>query len=167
MKVDVPVKEIAVSQSALARALGLSQPRINQLINEGVVIRDETSNNGKILLFESLRNFFMNRTGQSDSGVNFNEEKALLMKAKRELAELKLAKVKEEVVNAADMEKAFTKMFTVLRTQLLALPSTLALQLENKDHHEIYEILSAAMEETLLELSSFDFSALKLESGDE
>ena len=166
-KNSVPIEGITVTQTSLSRVLGLSQARINQLIDEGVVIRDVSSKNGAVMLFDSLRNYFMKKTGKTNTSVNFNDEKALYMKAKRELAELKLSKAKEEVINASDMEKNLMKLFAVLRTKLLALPSSLALQLENKEHHAIYEILSSAIEETLLELSTFDFSKSQLGSDDE
>lgn len=165
--VRIPIKEIAVTQKQMAQALDLGTTRINQLADEGIIVRDETSRSGRVMLFESLRNFFMNRTGETNIRVNFNDERALYMKAKRELAELKLSKAKEEVINAADMEKNLMKLFAVLRTKLLALPSSLALQLEGKEHHAIYEILSSAIEETLLELSTFDFSKTQLGNDDE
>ena len=43
MKVSGNVKEITVTQSALARALNLSPPRIHQLIEEEIVVGRQLS----------------------------------------------------------------------------------------------------------------------------
>ena len=55
LKVREDIRKLTTSQSNLSRALGLTQPRINQLIDEGIVIRDEQDTTGGVMIFESLK----------------------------------------------------------------------------------------------------------------
>ena len=48
MKVRGKAREITVTQRSLADAIGLTPPRISQLIQEGVVIRDEKDKSGGV-----------------------------------------------------------------------------------------------------------------------
>ena len=51
MKVRGKAREITVTQRSLADAIGLTPPRISQLIQEGVVIRDEKDKSGGVFLY--------------------------------------------------------------------------------------------------------------------
>lgn len=155
-KVDGEIQLMAVTQKQLARVLGLGTTRINQLIDEGIVIRDESSRSGQVMLFESLRNFFLSRNanlGDGSEPVNFWKEKGLHEKAKREIAEVKLAKMKGELYEASTVESVMGEVITNFRSKLLGLPSKYAAQLQGKKRGEIYEILTAAIEENLTELA--------------
>lgn len=140
------------TQSQLAKALGVSQPRVNQLIDEGVVVRDEMSTNGQVMLFESLQNYFLSKNVTGDN-VNFWKERGLHERAKRELAELKLSKSRGAVYDAETVERELVELLTNFRNKLLGLPSKYATQLEGKTRGEIYSALTAAIEEELTELS--------------
>lgn len=161
MRVVGDIREMAVTQSQLARALKVSQPRVNQLIEEGVVIRDESATNGQVMLFESLQNFFLSKNTSGD-GVNFWKEKGLHEKAKRELAELKLSKSRAEVYDAATVEGVLVELLTNFRNKLLGLPAKYASRLEGKTRAEIYNEMTTAIEDELTELSegvkAVDFS---------
>lgn len=166
MKLIGEVKDATVTQSQLARALGISKQRVGQLIDEGIVIRDELSTNGQVMLLESLQNYFLSKNSTGD-GVSFWKERSLHEKAKRELAELKLAKSRGEVYDAATVEGVLSELLTNFRNKLLGLPSKYARQLEGKSRAEIYSELTAAIEDELTELSegvnSCDFD----ETGDD
>ena len=54
-KVKGAIKEMAVSQRQMAEALDLSPTRTNQLLQEGLLVRDEHRTNGQLMLFESLK----------------------------------------------------------------------------------------------------------------
>ena len=152
MKIQGEVKEATCTQSQLSRALNVSKQRVNQLIDEGVVVRDEFSKNGQVMLFESLQNYFLSKNASGD-GVNFWKEKGLHEKAKRELAEVKLAKTRGELYDAETVERVLVELLTNFRNKLLGLPSKYATQLEGKSREEIYSALTTAVEEELAELS--------------
>ena len=155
MKVVGDVKDATVTQSQLARALDVSKQRVNQLIDEGVVIRDEQATNGQVMLFESLQNYFLSRNvNVGDENVNFWKERGLHEKAKRELAELKLAKSRGELYESSTVEQTLSEILTNFRSKLLGLPSKCAPQLDGKNRGDIYQTLTNAVEELLTELAA-------------
>lgn len=154
--VEGEIADLVTTQTALGRALGLSQQRIGQLIDEGIVIRDETAKNGQVMFFESVRNFFLSRKtnwGEESTNVNFWKEKGLHEKAKRELSEIKLRKMRGEVYDASRVEGVLSEILTNFRNRLLGLPAKYAAQLDGKSHDEIFSILTTAIEENLNELT--------------
>lgn len=154
-KLDAEITCITVTQTALGRALGLSQQRIGQLIDEGIVVRDETARNGQVMLFESLRNYFLSRNVNlgDDANVNFWKERGLHEKAKRELAEVKLAKTRGQLYESATVEAVLSELLTNFRAKLSGLPAKYAPQLQNRTRSEIYKSLTSAIEELLTELA--------------
>lgn len=146
---------MAVTQRQMSKALGLGTTRINQLIDEGILIRDETARNGQVMLLESLKNYFLSKNAalDGDANVNFWKERGLHEKAKRELAELKLAKNRGELYEAEVVERVLSELLTNFRSKMTGLPSKLAPQLAGKDRSEIYKIMTVAIEELLTELA--------------
>lgn len=164
MTIQGEVKEATVTQSKLARALGISKQRVGQLIDEGIVVRDEFSSNGQVMLFESLQNFFLSKNanlGDGENSVNFWRERGLHEKAKRELAEVKLAKTRGELYEATVVENAFIEMLSILRTHLLGLPAKMAPQLEGENRATIHDVLAAEIEEKLREMSVYNPDAYR------
>lgn len=152
MKVNGDIKELTCSQAQLAQAIGVSRARINQLIDEKVVMRDESSKTGAVMLFDSVMNYFLSKNAAGGS-VNFWQERGLHERAKRELAELKLLKSRGEVYEAAVVEGVLSELLTNFRNRLTGLPSKLSGQLTGKSRAEIFELTAAAIDEELLELS--------------
>ena len=151
-RIQGEVKDATCTQTQLSRALGVSKQRVGQLIDEGIVVRDEFATNGQVLLFESLQNYFLSKNVGGDN-VNFWKERGLHERAKRELAELKLSKSRGEVYAAETVENVLIELLTNFRSKLLGLPSKYATQLEGKNRDEIYTALTSAIEEELAELS--------------
>lgn len=153
--IDDEIQSMTCTQTQLARALKLSKQRVNQLIDEGIVVRDETSFTGQVMLLESLRNFFLSRSGNlgGANSVNFWRERGLHEKAKRELAEIKLAQARGELYDASTVEGVLSELLTNFRSKLLGLPAKLTAQLEGKSRGEINSMLTAEIEENLSELT--------------
>lgn len=151
------VKEITVKQKALAQALGVTPPRVSQLIKDGVVVRDESNSGGAVLLFESLKNFFQSTQAAGEGGdtVDYWEEKAKHERARRQIAELRIAKMEGRVYDARTVELVMTGMLKTFTTQLLGIPQKLAPQLEGLKKGEIHERLTKELEEALSELSEY------------
>lgn len=152
LRIQGEVKQATCTQTQLGRALGVSKQRVGQLVEEKIVVRDESATNGQVMLFDSLQNYFLSKNTSGD-GVNFWKEKGLHERAKRELAELKLAKSRGELYESTVVENVMIEQLANFRTKLLGLPTKYALQLEGKKHGEIYELLTAAIEECLTELA--------------
>jgi len=154
MKVSKDLKKLTTTQTEMARALGISQQRVSQMLKEDIMVRDKS---GAVLVIESLKNFYNVRTSDGGDGeeLDLNVEKAKHERTKREIAELKLAMMERKVYSARTVELVLTEMLSNLRTQLLGLPSKLAPQLEKKKKEKIYEVMTKEIEEKLAELSEY------------
>ena len=166
MKITEDLSKLTTTQRNLASALKLTQPRISQLIKDGTVIRDESDTNGAVFILDSLRNFYSQRAISTDE-VDFNREKALHERAKRQIAELKLEKALGNVYDSKVVERVVTEDLVKLRTRLLTIPSKLAPMIEGKSKGEIDLILTREIEDTLAEMSNFDPSVFISEDIDD
>lgn len=137
-------EEWTVTQTALSRILGLTVGRINQLIDEEIVVRDASSKNGAVLLVESLKNYYLSKNSLTDDkgkSVNYWVEHGLHERAKRKMAELKLRERKGELYAAETVERVMIEQLTNFRNKLLGLPAKFAAQLEGKSRAEIENCL--------------------------
>lgn len=152
-KADGEIKLMAVSQRQMAAAIGLSTTRINELLNEGVMVRDESRVDGRLMLFESLQNYFLSQKVTGDS-VNFWKERGLHEKAKRELAELKLSERKGELYESETVERVLSELFINFRNRLQGMGHKLAGRLEGLTAAQISAIIDLEIEDNLEELST-------------
>ena len=152
-KIKSNLNEITCSQKALAEALGLSAMRVNQLIDEDIVVVDESDKNHGVFVFDSLKNYFLSKN-VSGSGVDFWKERGLHERAKRQLAELKVKQTEGELYLASEVEQTFLELVMMFRNNLLGLPSKFAPILEGKSREEISTLLTQEIEERLKELSN-------------
>ena len=152
-KIKSALNEITCSQKALAEALNLSTVRINQLIDEDIVVVDESDKNHGVFVFDSLKNYFLSKN-VSGSGVDFWKERGLHERAKRQLAELKVKQTEGELYLASEVEQTFLELVMMFRNNLLGLPSKFAPILEGKSREEISALLTQEIESRLEEISS-------------
>ena len=141
-----------MSQTEFGKVIGVSQARVNQLIDEQIVMRDETSRSRKILFFDSLKNYLLSQktTGQ---GVSFWTEKSLHERAKRELAELKLKERQGELYEAETVERVLAELLTDFRNKLLGIGHKLSPQLENLPAAKICDIIDDEIIANMKELA--------------
>ena len=134
MKVSKNLKLLTTTQSEMANIMGVSQQRVSQLISENVILRDK---NNSVLVIESLKNYYkLKANSENSDDIDFQKERALHEKTKREIAELKLAKMQRSAYDARTVELVLTEMLSNLRTQFLGLPSKLAPILEDLKKRE-------------------------------
>jgi phage terminase Nu1 subunit (DNA packaging protein) len=154
------ISDLIVSTDVLDDLLGYTRRHINQLTREGVLERKAP---GRFLLMQNIKKYIdFIRTGQrsdeeEEATAQYWEEKALHEKAKREMAELKLAKLKNQLHDARDVEMVMTNMLVTFRNRILAMPSKLAPQLIGVTNlAEIQSIIDKEAREALTELSEYD-----------
>ena len=152
MKVSCDTRKITVTQTDLAKALNLSRQRITQLIQEKIILRDETDPSGGVFLFDSLKNYWLKAVEKS--GDDYFKVKTEHEEVKKNLSEVKLRQLEGDLYLAVDVENALAEILVTLRTNLLSLPAKFASQLENKSSAEISAILTEEIEDKLQELSS-------------
>ena len=158
-KYNGEISEITVTQTAFGKWLGFSQQRISQMVADGELIRDEFDKTGRVKLALSLKSYYLSKADAGDE-TSYWKEKAMREKINRKRDALKLKKEEGSVYDAREVEMAFLELLTILRTQLLGLPSKLAVQLEKKSREEISRVLTSEIEQKLDEMSKYDTKKL-------
>lgn len=155
------ISRITVSAGVLGNLFGVTDRRIRQMAEEGIL---ERAAKGRYKLVDSLRNYILTLklsaegTGidNPDGEIDIDEEKALHERVKRHISELKLRTMKGELHKSADVERVMTDMLAAFRTRILSIPSKVAPVLEFRDANDIKERLLAECTEALSELKDYD-----------
>lgn len=135
----------------LARLLGITQRRVQQLTEMKVVTRQPE---GDFLLQEAIAEFYGFKY-KTDEAVDYMAEKALHEKAKRELAEMEVRKRQRELFEAADIKEVMTNMLVNFRTQFLGLPDKMSPQLANRPAGKINALLNQEITAELVEVKDY------------
>lgn len=102
-------------------------------------------------------NYLRNKNPDAATNLDYNEERALLVRTKRENAELDLRLRKNDLHETEDIEITMTDMLIRFRTKLMAIPAKQSPILAKKaDQKEVFKILKAAIDEALEELADYD-----------
>lgn len=148
--------EMVFSAKQLSDVLNLTPRRVQQLAEDGIIVK---ASRGKYFAFESIKRYvqtLQEKRGDSDK-VDYYTEHALLEKAKREKAELELAKRKNQLHDAADVELVLTNMLTTFRNRVMAIPPKVAPKVIGvKNLAEINQVIQQEILEALTELSEYD-----------
>ena len=140
---------------AVSKVLGITERRVNQLRSSGVI---KAYRENLFTLSGAVQDYIdYIKNGSTTDGTDYNAERALLAKVKRENQELELKLKKRELHESADIERIITDMLINFKSRLMAIPSKLSPIIAKKtDNAEIFKILRESIEEALTELSDFD-----------
>lgn len=147
----------------LSRLIGITQRRINQLAEDKIITRQPE---GDFILPEAIAEFYSFKF-QNEEAVDYMAEKAKHEAAKRQLAEIELAKRRNEVHEAEDVEAVMTDMLVNLRSQLLGIPTKMAPILANRDQGFVDKALTDEIQSRLAELSEYNPTVFTEVSADE
>lgn len=136
------IEELTVSQTDLAKALNLSRVRIYQLIEEKVVIKDESDPTGGVYLFQSVANYY---SSKKENGINYWTEKAEHERVKREINELKLQELEKQVYSAAEIEGVWLKLLKLIGRRFGV--EELENMLKDIDAEEVFEKYAEDLED--------------------
>ncbi|MFC3802818.1 hypothetical protein [Cohnella sp. GCM10012308] len=148
--------EMIFTAAQLADLLGLTPRRVQQLAEEGIVVK---SGRGKYVAAESVQNYIRLQAegAAGKSEVDYFDERALHERAKRRKTELELAVMEGELHRSDDVKLVMNDMIAAFRSRILAMPSKLAPQLLAKDELPvILEMLTREVHDALTELSAYD-----------
>lgn len=142
---------------AVARFLDVTERRVRQLRDDGVIsevrpgLYDLTETNRRYI------NYLRKRNPDSAEQLDYNTERAKLVRAKRLNEEFDL-KIKENQLHSTeDVEQVLTKMLISFKGRLMSIPAKLSPILSKKtDKAEIHKLLRQAVEEALNELADFN-----------
>ncbi|MFY0545466.1 hypothetical protein [Brevibacillus sp. H7] len=158
--------EIVFSAKQLSEILNLTPRRIQQLAEEGIMVK---ASRGKYKAIDSIQRYIQllqEKKGDSDE-VDYFTERALHEKAKREKAELALAVMKGDLHRSKDVEMVMNDMIAAFRARILAIPTKLAPQMQGlKELAAIRDLLTREMIEALTELSEYDPQVFYAKSED-
>jgi len=169
MSVKTDVSSVIVNTDCLAKVFGVTSRYVNQLAKEGVLERRAPGRwpleTNVIKYIEFLRSGKSDPEGQESKSIYW-EERAKHEAAKREMAELNLAKLKNQMHDAADVEMVMTNMLTVFRNRILGIPQKLAPKLISMNNlAEISSIIETELMEALSELKDYDPTPFMVEDG--
>ncbi|GMQ60320.1 hypothetical protein AN1V17_47200 [Vallitalea sediminicola] len=153
------VDGITVSSAVLQSILGLTDRRVRQLAQEGTVVR---VSRGKYSLVSSVQNYVTyikttKETAETPKKLDYEDERALHERIKREKSELTLKLMKGELHKTEDVERVMNDMLANFRSKVLAIPSKVAPRLIYKDDvNNIQDTIEIEVVEALQELSEYD-----------
>jgi hypothetical protein len=162
-KVD-DISRITVSAGVLSKIIGVSDRRIRQLADEGILTKVSS---GRYNLQECLHSYILNLRVANDAAkspeledkLDYGLEKAMHERVKRHITELHYALMKGIVHKSEDVEAVMTNMLTNFKTKIMNLPSKLTPMLVNRaDKKYVLDLLSYEFREVLEELSVYNAS---------
>ena len=152
----------------IAALLGLSERRVNQLADQGVIpktdrgrydLRATVSAYMDYLRKAARRGRSVKGDAEPDGGDGDAEQKAdlRLKLAKAEQEEIKLEQMRGESHSADEVERELSKMLGAFRTRCLALPTKLAPLIVNETNPAaVQAVLKTGIHECLSELADYD-----------
>lgn len=151
MKIIDDFKDIYTNTEGFAKCLGVTPRRINQLVKEGAF---EKTRSGEIHVSSAILQYVRFKS-RDHAEVEYQKEKALHEKAKRELAEIEVQTKRNELHAAFAVEQVMSVMLANTRTRLLGLGAALTPLLAGKKKGEINDIINSSIEEILCELKDY------------
>lgn len=163
------IDSVVVSGGILGDLIGVTERRIRQLAEEGVLSR---VSKGRYALHGSVKGYIVHlktnrdlKEKEPEGDMDWDKEKAIHERVKREMAEMKLAQMRGELHRSTDVEQVMNDMLASFRTKILAMPSKLApLLLARDDVNQIRSFVEKECTEALEELARYDPE--KFYSGD-
>ena len=149
--------------AVVAEWLDISERRVRQLRDQKVLEEARPKLYG---LKDCVHRYigFLRKDGTPEGAVDYNQERAKLVRTKRERQELELQLERREALAASEVEEVMTDMLLRFRQRVRAIPVKLAPALAAEtDQTEIFMALKQATDEALEELADFDnaFSAVE------
>ena len=144
---------------AIARVLDLTERRVRQLKDEGI-IEEYKGMAGLYDLIPTAHkyiNYLRRRNPESEENIDYNTERAKLVRAKRKDIEYDLGLKEKQLHTSADIEAGMKNMLLNFKSRLMAMPAKLSPLLSKKTNKaEIHRILKDSVDEALNELADFD-----------
>ncbi len=141
------------TSNVVADWLAVTPRRVRQLRDEGVLVEKAP---GLYELKSSVVRY-ISYLRKGSGNTNLNDERAMLMKAKREAAELENEERRGNLHRTEDIEKGLSALCLNMRGRFSGLPAKLSGELSQMGGNQagIHDKLKAAIDETLEELSRF------------
>ena len=153
---------------AIARILDLTERRVRQLKEQGIITEYSPGLYELVPTVHAYVNYLRRRNPESAENIDYNTERAKLIRAKRLDVEFDLGVKEGNLHTTEDVETVITDMLMNFKSRLMSVPSKLSPVLSKKtDKAEIHKIIKDTVDEALNELADFDKLFKKTEGEDE
>ena len=155
-----------VNQTELAECLGVTPRRVRDMLQEGFFqFKDGRKYNLAPCIKEYIAYKLKPTNGVGE--IDLEKEKAEHERAKKEISQLKLRKMKGEVHEAVYVELYWNEMLLNFANKLETIPSKIAVQVVGEtDVQRIIKLLDDSIEEALNELARYDPSQIESSTDD-
>lgn len=145
------------TSAAVARRLDMTERNVRNLRDKGVLSEYRPGLYDIEAATVAYINFLRQKNPEIEEKLDYNTERAKLMRAKRENEEMDLKLKKNDLHTSEDIEQVMTDMLMRFRTRLMALPAKLSPKLVKRaDQKAIFKLLKGEIDEALQELSDYD-----------
>lgn len=167
-------RDIMVTSTEIAKLIGKTNKTVQDLTRDGVLPAVETKNKTRVSRkynkYETIQAYidFIEERAKKQNGGDKEKEKLQveidIKKTKLKVEELKLGELESRMHAAEDVEAMTDDLVLNIRSDLLALPGRLAVDLaEVKDASEIAERIQNEVYEILEDLSNYEYDKGKYE----
>ena len=155
--------------STIAKLFGISERRVQQLAQDGIIPKPEKNQYELVGSVRAYINYLQQRAfGKGVAPQDTHLERARLLKAQADMAEIELAQRTGELVTVERVEADWLAMVAACRAKLLGIPTKSAYQISNlKDTHEIEKFLKRTIHEALTELATYEPDDEDISADDE
>lgn len=152
------------TSNVIADWLAVTPRRVRQLRDEGVLVEKAPG----LYDLQSSVVRYISYLRKGSGNTNLNDERAMLMRAKREAADMENEERRGNLHRTEDIEKGLSALCLNMRGRFSGLPAKLSGELAQMGGNQagIYDKLKAAIDETLEELSHFNV-AFAISSGED
>ncbi len=149
---------MVVNQKELSQCIGISTRQIRNLKSEGLFQTEKNSRGYNLeKCIQEYINFKVNAEMGRRTNITKEEVQAEHEEIKKQIAILKLRKLRRELHEASDVEAFLADMLTRFRNRIMSLPPKLAMEISGEnDMNEIIRIIHKELGNTLEELSQYD-----------
>lgn len=142
------------NSNAVARWLDITERRVRQLRDEGIITEYKP---GYYDLKKVIIQYIHYLRGtNSGKNLNYNTERAKLIKTKRELQELELTKKRNDLHSSEDIKLVMTDMLIKFKSRMMAIPAKASPVLTKEtDQTRIFKELKKLIDEALEELADY------------
>lgn len=141
--------------SVISSLLDISERRVQQLSKAGVIPK---AARGRYELIGSVRGYIrhlrdLNLKGEAGN-ADYGTERARLVKAKADLAEMEASQMRGDLLSAPDVKVAWTEIVALMRARLLVLPDKIAPVVhETTSLNQAKDVIKKAIHEVLTEIA--------------
>ncbi len=144
--------------TTIAKLFGVSERRVQQYAQDGIIPKPVKGQYELVACVRGLINYLQQRAfGQGVAPQDTHLERARLLKAQADMAEIELAERTGKLVTVERVETDWSEMVTACRAKMLSIPTKTAYQIAHLENpKEIEKFLKRIIYEALAEMAAHD-----------